>query len=170
VPINCSFIVIPKSTFISAGGFNPALKYGEDLDLWVRVSLQYKVAYLNKSLSFSNQDADKSNRAVGNSHLFKPENHYIFNTDYLSEEEQRNPELKYLLDGLRVRSLIRFHLHNIFREKVNKELSKVDLNNQPFYFRFVYNYPSIIVRLFFNLRTFCYNFKKSLINLFFRQG
>lgn len=152
-PVNCSFMVMPKRTFLSAGGFNPDLKYGEDFDLWVRIALHSKVAYLNKPLSYSNQDADGASRAVGNSHLFHPENHYIFNLDYLSEEEQRNFELKSLLDGLRVRSLIRFHLHNKFGEKVKKELAKVDLNNQPFYFRFIYNYPRNMVRLFFGVRT-----------------
>lgn len=152
-PVNCSFMVMPKRTFISAGGFNTGLKYGEDFDLWVRIALHSKVAYLNKSLSYSNQDVDNAFRAVGNSHLFLPENHYIFNLDYLSEEEHRNSELKLLLDGLRVRSLIRFHLQNKFGDKVKKELAKVDLNNQPFYFRFIYNYPRIIVRIFFKIRT-----------------
>lgn len=147
-PFNCSFVIVSKDMFFKAGEFNPTLKYGEDVDLWIRISLQNKVAYLNKPLAYSNQDVDKCFRAVGNSHLFEPKNHFIFNLEYLSKEEHLISELKFLLDGLRVRSLSKFYFNDKFSEKVSYELSKVNFFKQPLFYYFVFNSPKWILKTY----------------------
>jgi glycosyltransferase involved in cell wall biosynthesis len=167
VLINCSFVVIPRKNLNETGGFNPKLKYGEDFDLWARIALKNKVAYLNKPLSYSNQDAEKSNRAVGNSYIFRPENHFIFNLDYLSDVEQSDPELKLLLDGARVRSLIQYYIHNRYPEEVINTLAKVNMQNQPRYFRFLYKFPKSLIIVFFVLRKYGSFIKQFLIFNFF---
>jgi len=63
MPIYPPTVVIPKKVFLELGGFKPILKLGEDFDLWVRVALKYKYAYLNKPLVFYNQDVDVQDRA-----------------------------------------------------------------------------------------------------------
>lgn len=150
VPINCSFVVVRKSTFEQIGGFNPKLKFGEDFDLWVRLALEYKVAYLNKPLAYSNQDADPTNRALGNPKNWQKGEHVIFNLGYLEKEERQNADLKYLLDGLRVRSLIDFYLKGSYQVEVSQILQKVDFSQQPFVYNFIYRYPPFVVRVYFS--------------------
>lgn len=162
VPFNCSFVIVDKTAFNAVGGFNSHLKFGEDFDLWVRIAIKYKVGYLNKALSYSNQDVNVENRALGLK-IWEPENHFIFNLDYLAEAEKKIPELKKLLDGLRVRSLQRYHLSNTYSKEVNDLLSKVDFNKQPIYFRLVYSLPLQIVKLYFTVKCIGSIIKQNII-------
>ncbi len=130
VPFNCSFVAVDKNVFLDNKGFNPVLKFGEDLDLWIRISLSHKVAYLNKPLAYSNQDVEISNRALGSIKLFAPEENVIFNLSYLKNEEASNPSLKKLLDGLRVRSLSKYYLSDLYPELTGIELGNVDFSSR----------------------------------------
>lgn len=161
-PFNCSFVIVKKDAFKAIGGFNSALKFGEDFDLWVRMSLEYKVAYSNTPLAFSNQDVDNNHRALGQEKQWIPREHFIFNLDYLKEEENRNPSLKELLDGLRVRSLIRFRINRRYKDEVNKVLKQVDFSRQSAYFRRIYHWPASIVISYFKIKTIGSNIKQML--------
>lgn len=152
VPINCSFVIIRKDLFISSGGFRKNLKFGEDFDLWLRIALNNKIAYINKPLSFSNQDAEVTTRAVGSKTIYRPEENVIFNLDTLLELESVHTVLKALLDGLRVRTLQKYHLQSKYEDRVKTELNKVDFSKQPFYFRFFYLSPKPLVKLYFEIK------------------
>lgn len=149
-PFNCSFVVISKGAYSLCGGFNPVLKFGEDFDLWVRIALQFKVGYTDETLAFSNQDVELSNRALGADKIYPPEVYSTFNLDYLATEEKANPDLKKLLDGLRVRSLIRYHLTGKYITETKRELAKVDWNLQPRYYHRLYRWPLSLVRLWYS--------------------
>jgi glycosyltransferase involved in cell wall biosynthesis len=149
VPINCSFVVIMKSVFNNVGGFNEGLKFGEDFHLWVRVALKYKIAYLNENLSYSNQDVDINQRALGANKIYSPPTHFIFNLAFLEQEESQNSDLKKLMDGLRVRSLIRYHLSGKYKSETALEIAKVNFEQQSKYFNFIYKYPRFLVRFYF---------------------
>lgn len=152
VPINCSFAIVRKSVFDDLSGFNPFLKFGEDLDLWIRIALKHRVAYSNTCLAYSNQDVDQSNRALGDAKCWEKEEHVLFNLSYLETDEKENPELKRLLDGLRVRGLISFYLTNQHYSEVKKILKKIDFESQPYFYRFVYHWPKVVVLSYFKLK------------------
>ena len=152
VPINCSFAVVKKSVFEEQNGFNPVLKFGEDLDLWVRIALTYKVAYLNQLLAYSNQDADPTNRALGTDRCWKPAEHVTFNLGDFARHEYQTPMLKIVLDGLRVRSLISYRLNNWYRGEVQAIISRVNLKKQPLFYRFIYQWPLPVVRAYFRAK------------------
>jgi glycosyltransferase involved in cell wall biosynthesis len=168
VPINCSFVVVNKDSFNSIGGFLPKLKFGEDFNLWVRLALNYKVAYLNKMLAYSNQDVNLGNRALGKNTLFSLEENYIFNCSFLESFELNNIYLKKLLDGLRVRALLRYHLSGNFKKEVNIEISKVNFKQQTSYYRFIYKSPKNLVKLFFFLQKIGSVTKQFLIKSFIK--
>lgn len=151
-PINCSFVIIKKAAFNKEGGFLKSLKFGEDFHLWVRIALKHKVAYLNKNLAFSNQDVDSNHRALGNNKLYDTNSHYIFNLSFLYNEEKENWQLKKLLDGLRVRALIRYHLSGKYKSEVDIEIDKVNFEQQSKYFNFIYKYPQFLVRSYFYIK------------------
>lgn len=124
MPLWTCSVVIRKSVFEAENGFKPFLKLGEDFDLWVRVALKYPVAFLNKPLANYNQDVALKNRAVGKLH--QPENHMLWNLGYLEKEEQLNPDLKLLLDKLRLYNLFPYYISNRYHLDAKAELAKVD--------------------------------------------
>ena len=163
VPINCSFVVVKKWAFEQVGGFNPKLKFGEDFDLWVRLALVFKVAYINKYLAYSNQDVDVSNRALGSGKVWKKEEHVIFNLECIDKQAKKNPRLKYLLDGLKLRLLIDFYLRREYITDVKKILSEVTFGDHPYYYQFVFFWPKPLVRLYFTCMRYGSVVKQSLL-------
>jgi glycosyltransferase involved in cell wall biosynthesis len=161
-PFNCSFVVVNKSDFNNVGGFNPNLKFGEDFHLWARIALKYQVGYINKPLAFSNQDVEEVNRALGIRKVYNPQNHFIFNMQFLEEEEKSNLELKQLLDGLRVRSLLHYLLSQKFNKEMMLELKKVDFDKQTKYYKILYKYPKPLIQLYFWTKQKAYKVKQYL--------
>ncbi|MCE3296647.1 MAG: hypothetical protein K0R65_2361 [Crocinitomicaceae bacterium] len=151
VPVNCSFVVLRKDAFLAEKGFSPRLKFGEDFDLWLRLSLKHRFAFLNENLAFSNQDADAENRALGEK-FWKKEEHVLFNLDYLQEEEYKNPALKYLLDGLRLRSLHYFYRTKQYPQEVKQIISAVDFKKHADIYYFYYKFPCWMTRLYFRFK------------------
>jgi glycosyltransferase involved in cell wall biosynthesis len=163
VPVNCSFVVVQKALFREAGGFCPALKFGEDFDLWVRLALKAQVAYVNKPLAYSNQDVEAAGRALGTGKSWKRSEHVIFNLEYLAKEETTNPTLKTLLDGLRVRSLAPFYLEARYPADIRAILDTVDFTKQPLSYRRFYHWPRGVISMYFQGRQVASYVKQSLI-------
>ncbi|MCP1381189.1 glycosyltransferase family 2 protein [Runella salmonicolor] len=163
-PVNCSYAVIKKTIFVEEKGFQPSLRMGEDLDLWLRVALKHKVGYLNQFLAYSNQDAETSQRALGAEKRWKKEEHVTFNLTYLHEYENQSPKLKYLLDGLRLRSLIPFYLQNVYSKEIREIVKKIDFSHHPFLYRFVYTWPKMLVLSYFLGKKYGSFVKQALIH------
>ena len=151
VPVNCSFVVLRKTAFLEEKGFNPQLKFGEDFDLWLRLSLKQRFAFLNERLAYSNQDVETDTRAIGDK-LWKKEEHVLFNLDYLRPEEEKNEALRYLLDGLRLRSLHFFYRQKYHKEEVRRILSAIDFKKHQDIYYFYYKFPFWITRLYFQFK------------------
>lgn len=139
MPLWTGAVCIPRSVFDEFGGFRSHLKLGEDFDLWIRIALKYKVAFLNEPISFYSQDSDATWRLVGKLH--DPQVHMLWNLDYLSQEEKVNPDYKKLIDGLRTYSLFPYYLSKQYRNAAKTELEKVDWNKQPPRIRSLYKKP-----------------------------
>ncbi|GAB2771896.1 glycosyltransferase family 2 protein [Rhabdobacter roseus] len=144
MPLTSISVVIVKSILSELNGFNGQLKFGEDFDLWIRIALAHKVAYLNKPLAYYNQDVASAGRALGGKR-WKKEVHFIFNLDYLDEAEQQHPSLKYLLDGLRVRSLLTYYLRGDYQAEVQALLAKIDFSLQSRYYQRIYQMPKFLI-------------------------
>ncbi len=153
MPLSSISVVIPKNVFNDMGGFKKELKFGEDFDLWIRIVLIYRVGYLNEPLAFYNQDLYSGHRALGQ-RMWKKNEHFIFNLNFLVDEERRNQALKVLLDGLRVRVLQSFYLQNKFELEVQAILTRVDFTKQPIYYRFLYLAPKPLVKVFMNVKLY----------------
>lgn len=162
MPVWTGACIIRKTGFISENGFNPQLKLGEDFDLWVRIAAKYKVALLNKQLAYYNQDVDQKNRGVVDFKIYEPDTHFIFNLDYLLEEENKNPDLKNLMDNQRVFTLLRYIIAGSYMTEVKKEIAKVDFKKQPYKVNLQYRLPSLIVRIYYQLKFKLSQFRKRL--------
>lgn len=128
MPLTSISVAIPRAIFDETGGFKSHLKLGEDFDVWIRIALKHKVAFLNKPLSNYNQDVDVAQRGIGRLH--DPKTHMLWNLDYLADEEGTNPDYKQLIDNLRTYSLMPYYLSKEYRAAAKQELAKVDWSRQ----------------------------------------
>lgn len=128
MPLTSISVAIPRGIFEEHGGFKPNLKLGEDFDLWIRIALKKKVAFLNEPLAYYNQDVDVASR--GTRHLQKPEYHMLWNLDYLQDEENNNPEYKRLIDNLRTYGLFPYYISKEYHKATYDLLAKVDWSQQ----------------------------------------
>jgi Glycosyltransferases, probably involved in cell wall biogenesis len=145
MPLSTGTVCVKKSVFEEMQGFKPQLKIGEDFDLWLRIALKYKVAFVNKQLAYYNQDVELNNRAVG--HLYKPEANEV---DCYSDYEKLFPEnaqLKQLLDNKRVYGLMKYYMSKEYRDFAKMELDKVDWSKQPKSAVRQYNTPIWMLKL-----------------------
>ncbi|WP_020601237.1 glycosyltransferase family 2 protein [Spirosoma panaciterrae] len=161
MPLTSISVVIRKSVFEEMRGFKTNLKFGEDFDLWVRIALAYPVAYLNEPLAFYNQDVIPADRALGGKR-WRLQEHFLFNLEFLREAEQTNPILKRLLDGLKVRGLLKFYLRNDYSPEVAAILEQVDFSKQPRYYQRIYTWPKSLIKLYFRGKKVGSNAKQSL--------
>lgn len=144
--INSSSVIVPKKVFIKLGGFHTSITKGEDFHLWARIALKYKIVYLNKNLSFYNQDVDSENRATRRIH--PPKSNYVFYFSEFDEFEKKNYDLKVLLDHIRIGNYKKYLLHGLHFEKAKKLLACVDVNKQSFFDRVLLKLPKNLGRVF----------------------
>lgn len=152
MPLWTGATIIKKSIFNENKGFKPALKLGEDFDLWVRVAIKHSVAFLNKPLAYYNQDVEQETRGVVDDKIYNPKTFVTFNFEFLAEEEYKNKDLKLLLDKLRVISLLRYRLQGAYKEEVSSIISKVEFAKLDFTTHLYYHLPVFIVKYWFSFR------------------
>lgn len=139
MPLWTGAVCIPRKVFDEMAGFPKGIRLGEDFLLWIRVALRYKVAFLNKPLSYYNQDVDVAQRGVG--HLHPPQYHMLWNLRDLEEVEHSNPDYKQLIDKLRAYDLLPYYLTKEYRKDARRELAKIDWEKQPKKIRRKYHQP-----------------------------
>ena len=160
MPLTSITVAIPRSIFDEMKGFPKGIKLGEDFLLWIRIALKYKVAFLNKSMAFYNQDVDTANRGVGK--LYKPEEHMLWNLDFLASEEVSNPDYKQLVDNLRTYGLYPYYLSKEYHDAAKKELEKVDWKKQTERTRKQYSKSLLWSRLMFKIKVLLMPFKHAI--------
>lgn len=163
MPLTSISVAIPRKIFEETLGFKPHLKLGEDFDLWIRIALKYKVAFLNKPLANYNQDVDVANR--GTQHLHKPGNHMLWNLGYLEEVEKTNPDYKQLIDNLRVYGLLNHYLSEEYHDAAKSELAKVDWSRQTKKWKKLYGKPLLWLRMRQNFLSWGSKVKQKLRNI-----
>lgn len=152
MPLWTGAVSIPRSVFVEMQGFPKGIKLGEDFLLWIRVALKYKVVFLNKPLSFYNQDIDAVDRGVGR--LYKPEEHMLWNLVDIEPAEETNEDYKLLIDNLRTYDLLPYYLSKEYHEAAKQELAKVDWEKQSVKTRRQYKQPLAWQRLKYTVLCF----------------
>ena len=161
MPLTSISVAIPQDVFRSMGGFKPHLKLGEDFDLWIRIALARKVAYLDEPLAYYFQDSNPIWRGTG--HLTDPKAHMLWNLGYLEPEEKTNPDYKRLIDELRIYGLLSYLLSDKYREAAKTELAKVDWTKQPIDVRVRYKLPVPVLKFRKTLKKYGSRIKQRII-------
>ncbi len=138
-----SAVVIDKSVFDKIEMFDENLLVGEDLDVWYRIILNFKVTFFNKILSFYKQDSE--NRAM----LSLPvlEKCLFFNVRKYKKERQ-NEKFRYFIDQYALRQLFPYYLKTENRKKVELVLNEIDFSLQSFRWILQYQFPRLFYALF----------------------
>ena len=152
MPVSSSSSIMPRRLFLDHKGFKPEIKLGEDFELWVRLALNYPVAFLNKVLVFYNQDVDVSDRGVSPKRFHTPETHFVYHLGQFKEDEQKNPDLKILLDRLKAEALLKYYLYGVNPDETQKILRDIDFRNVPTAIKLHYVYPKALVRAYWQIK------------------
>ena len=147
MPLWTGATCVPSAVFNEMQGFPVGIKLGEDFLLWLKIALKYKVAFLNKPLSYYNQDVEDVNRGVVKKG-YDPDSFMTFHFAQFEEQEKTDHDLKVLLDRLRVYSLLRFRLINAHKNRVDQEIAKVDFSNVDKKYWFYYKLPYPLIWTF----------------------
>lgn len=161
MPLWTGAVCIPRPVFIATEGFKLNLRLGEDFDVWIRIALKHKVAFLDEPLAFYYQDSDPTWRLVGKLH--DPKMHMLWNLDYLMEEEKSNADYKRLIDELRTYGLLPYYLSPKYRREAKQELEKVDWEKQPRNIRLLYSQPLFFLKVWMCIRKVGSAFKQLII-------
>ena len=125
MPLWTGAVCIPRGVFEEVDGFNPRLKMGEDFDLWLRIAIHHKVAFLNNPLAFYNQDVDVRHRAIGT--LPPPETQFAFCADYLSDDIKRDPDLRHIVECIQIICLRNYYLSKNYHDEAKSVLGSINL-------------------------------------------
>lgn len=150
MPLTSSSVAIRRPVFDEMQGFPIGIKLGEDFLLWIRIALKHEVVFLNKPLSFYNQDVDVANRGV--ERLQNPQYHMLWNLGPLEDVENYKPDYKQLVDNLRTYSLYPYYLSKKYHDAASQELVKVDWDKQPVNCKKKYSQPIVWRRLRYKVR------------------
>ena len=174
MPMTSITTCMPRKVFDEMRGFPVGIKLGEDLLLWAKTALHYKVAFCEKPLAYYNNDVPASLRATRNLHA--PEHHMLFNLASLENEianlslvhsftPSRVTSWKLLLDKLRVSGLMDYWLSEEYHDAAAAELAKVDWSKQPKSAKAQYEKPIWLLkakRRFMQIGSYC---KQKLIRI-----
>lgn len=160
MPVTSDTVAMRREVFLASGGFREGITLGEDFDLWIRLALQYPVAFLNRPLANYFQDIPSGKRSIGKLH--KPKEHIIWNLDHLAQEEKDNPHCKNLLDRMRAYTLQPYYLSRQYHNEALKELRKVDWSKQSSSLQQIYKMPLWMARTDHSIRKLGAAIKKNL--------
>lgn len=161
MPLWTGAVAIQNNVFVEFCGFSEMLTLGEDFYLWIHLALKYKVAFLNKPLSYYFQDLPASQRAIGRLH--DPKTHMLWGLDDLEPVEKTNEDYKRLIDKLRVTGLYQYYLDKRYKNAAIQELKKVDWSKQPVSVRLRYKMPVALLRMWYSFMVFGSKVKQWMI-------
>ncbi len=146
-----SSVCINKEIYYKIGDFSPTLSNWEDIDYWIRIALNYKIAITNQVTSIYNYLQE--NRSLSKTQI----NNKILPdfTQFLSEEKT-NKSLKFFLDLYRVEYALKYHIAG--NEKKTKELLEyVASENLKFKTKLLFYFPPIFLRQLLSLKHYLKN-------------
>ncbi len=142
-----SALAIKKTVLMDSNKFDTDINFGEDLELWIRISSRLKVAFCN-SISVR-YFIDAPNRLSDS----KIQNRKFAKLNQFLNEESNNPSMKCFLDLYRAEFAIKFKLANdipTFQFYKNQ----IDLNNLSLKTRLILNLPTPILKVLYAFKKY----------------
>ncbi len=148
-PIHTSSVIIKKNAIEEVSFFDERINCFEDYDLFVRLALTSKVAYLNQEpLSFYNLDVPADSKARGAVPDLKK--HWLSFMDKFEEAAKDNHNLKMLMDRAILTQLINYRRLPKYKKEVKDFIKQVDSKNFSMKYKLIYKTPVFIGDLIIN--------------------
>lgn len=92
-----SGILVRKEAYFTAGGFDPRLRWGEDVNLWIKIAMRYPVGYIPQALAIYHQE--HPNRESARWFLGKPKP-WFFSDEFMPvpDDFKKNPLYREFLE------------------------------------------------------------------------
>lgn len=132
-----SAIVVRKTAFEKTGSFDERIFYGEDLDMWFRIMLNFPVAYCDKTLANYIQDAE--NRVMNQK--IPLEKHLPWFIEKFNESRLNNKEFRKYFDMECLYRLYPYVLKDKKNSGCRKILDHIDLAEYKISFRLRFLFP-----------------------------
>ena len=150
LPLHSSSSIIRKAILKKTSDFDRRIKYFEDYDFFLRISLFSKVAYLNTSpLSFYVQDVPDDNRATGK--LPSLNDHMVYYLDKFIPFYNKNKNLKIYIDKFKLWSLLNYRNEILLKNEVNRIIRDVNIKNYSWKYIILYYTPTILTSILINI-------------------
>jgi glycosyltransferase involved in cell wall biosynthesis len=141
-PIHTSSVIIKKTAIVKVGYYDINIVNFEDYDLFLRIAIFSKCAYLNcDPLSFYKIDIPHESKSRGPIPLLNK--HWISHMDKFDDYLMNHRNLKLLLDRAVLSQLISYRIIGVYKEQIKTILSKVSRTNYGWKFRILYLLPPI---------------------------
>lgn len=138
-PFWTSAIGISKKAFEQVGGFDNRIIYGEDIDLWYRLMLEFPCVYEDKVLSYYRVDAE--NRAC--EHTFPLKIHLPYYIDKYSDYRAANKDFRKFFDTQCLYRLYPYAVSGEFKDELKHCLAPIDWSLQKKSMRFRFRFPCL---------------------------
>jgi hypothetical protein len=138
-------LAIKSEVLKNIGHFNENYTNGEDLDLWIRIALKYKVV-LGKKYTFIYN-------LIGSTNLSKTNEATKIHPDFseFELEEKNNSSLKSFLDLYRTEFAL--HLKRVGKNKEAKEIiNQINFNNLSWKTKLLFRFPLFVLQLLFKTK------------------
>lgn len=130
---------ISKKAFEKVGGFDNRIIYGEDIDLWYRLMLEFPCVYEDKVLSYYRIDAE--NRAC--EHTFPLKIHVPYYIDKYSAYREANKDFRRYFDQECLYRLYPYVLNGQDKKELKQCLAPIDWSLQKKSLRFRFRFPHL---------------------------
>jgi glycosyltransferase involved in cell wall biosynthesis len=142
-PIHTSSVILKKMAIEKAGYYDVTINNFEDYDLFLRIAIFSKCAYLNSGpLSFYNIGIPHETKARGPIPLLSKQ--WISHMGKFDNDLKNHKNLKLLLDRSVLSQLISYRKIDEYTEEVKTILSKVSKSNYGWKYRIIYFLPPIL--------------------------
>ena len=139
-PFWTSAIAISKTAFKKVGGFDNRIIYGEDIDLWWRIMLNYRAA-LDSTAVLSYYRVDAENRACN--HVFPLKLHIPYYIEKYAEYRERDAAFRQFFDLQMLYRLYPYCFEKEYKKDVKRISSQVDFTLQKKSMKLRFLFPRI---------------------------
>jgi len=134
-----SSVVVDKSVFQQIELFDERISMGEDLDMWFRIILQFKVAFYNRILSYYKLDAE--NKAMQKE--IKLQSFLPYYIDKYNDHRKQNPAFRHFFDKFCLKVLYPLYKKNPNDKDIQYILKKISINSYSLSYRLRYKCPDL---------------------------
>jgi glycosyltransferase involved in cell wall biosynthesis len=150
LPINSSNIIFRKNILQKSGLFDERIAFYEDYDLFLRIGIYSKLAYVEKRpLSYYNQDVEIEKRANGN--LYPIKKHLLNYVDKYIPYYKENPYLKSFIDIFILNGLYLFNHTEHYSNRKKMLLKNISIRQFSFKHIIKYYTPPTVLDVILNI-------------------